>query len=176
MKQIAIAVCALLTCLAAFGGTGAEVYIEGFAFHPQVIVVNEGDTVLWTNLDSIGHSITSQTGPGTLIPSGLFHSGEIYLGEQFSFTFTQPGVFYYYCQPHGSSMQGTIIVLERLYGDLNCDGRIDNFDIDPFVTALIDSDGYFEAFPNCDAILADVNRDGRVDNFDIGAFVDLLIS
>ncbi|MBL8880165.1 MAG: alpha amylase C-terminal domain-containing protein [Phycisphaerales bacterium] len=60
-------------------------------------------------------------------------------------------------------------------GDLNCDGLINNFDIDPFVLALIDPVTYAALFPACDAALADINQDGSVNNFDIDPFVNLLI-
>jgi len=59
-------------------------------------------------------------------------------------------------------------------GDLNCDGVVNNFDIDPFVLALTDPAGYAQKFPNCDRMLADINGDGKVDNFDIDPFVKLL--
>jgi hypothetical protein len=59
-------------------------------------------------------------------------------------------------------------------GDLNCDGLVNNFDIDPFVLALSDPTAYAAAFPECDRTNADVNEDGRVDNFDIDPFVVLL--
>jgi len=61
-----------------------------------------------------------------------------------------------------------------VYGDLNCDGVINNFDIDPFVLALTDPAGYGQKFPDCDRLLADTNGDGKVDNFDIDPFVKLL--
>ena len=59
-------------------------------------------------------------------------------------------------------------------GDLNCDGSINNFDIDPFVLTLTDVPSYQAAYPNCDYMLADINNDGSVNNFDIDPFVDLL--
>ncbi|MGE0480855.1 MAG: dockerin type I repeat-containing protein [Phycisphaerae bacterium] len=59
-------------------------------------------------------------------------------------------------------------------GDLNCDGVVNNFDIDPFVLALTDAAAYADAFPECDATNADVNGDGLVNNFDVDAFVALL--
>ena len=61
-----------------------------------------------------------------------------------------------------------------LTGDLNCDGVVNNFDIDAFVLALTDPAGYAKKFPNCDRLLADMNGDGVVDNFDIDPFVKLL--
>jgi len=59
-------------------------------------------------------------------------------------------------------------------GDLNCDGVVNNFDIDPFVLALTDPGKYATTFPNCDRLAADINNDGVVDNFDIDPFVSLL--
>lgn len=59
-------------------------------------------------------------------------------------------------------------------GDVNCDGLIDNEDIDPFVLALTHHLRYLEQWPLCDITRADVNRDGLVDNEDIDPFVALL--
>lgn len=60
--------------------------------------------------------------------------------------------------------------------DANCDGNVDNFDIDPFVLALTDPAGYAAAYPNCDRVCAtDVNGDGQVNNFDIDPFVACLV-
>ncbi|MBL8878846.1 MAG: hypothetical protein JNG88_06965 [Phycisphaerales bacterium] len=59
--------------------------------------------------------------------------------------------------------------------DANCDGRVDNFDIDAFVLALTDPAGYAAAYPGCDRVCAaDVNRDDLVNNFDIDPFVACL--
>lgn len=59
-------------------------------------------------------------------------------------------------------------------GDLNCDGRLNAFDIDPFVLALTDPGGYAAAYPNCDSGNADCNCDGVLNAFDIDPFVALL--
>jgi hypothetical protein len=64
-------------------------------------------------------------------------------------------------------------------GDLNCDGRVNNFDITPFVLALTATPPgypqYYALYPDCDRNLGDINSDGRVDNFDITPFVHLLV-
>ena len=60
-------------------------------------------------------------------------------------------------------------------GDLNCDGEVDFFDIEPFVMAITDPAGYAAAYPNCSILLADINQDGAVNFFDIEAFVELLV-
>lgn len=59
-------------------------------------------------------------------------------------------------------------------GDSNCDGVVNNFDIDPFTLALTDAVGYEATFPTCDIMNADVNGDGTIDNFDIDEFLELL--
>ncbi len=64
----------------------------------------------------------------------------------------------------------------RLIGDLNCDGVVNFFDIEPFVLAVTDPDAYVTTYPDCDIMLADCNGDGAVDFFDIDSFVALITS
>jgi hypothetical protein len=56
-------------------------------------------------------------------------------------------------------------------GDLNCNGGVDFFDIDPFVLCLFDPAAYAVANPECDMYLADMNTNGQVDFFDIDPFL-----
>ncbi len=63
-----------------------------------------------------------------------------------------------------------------LLGDLNCDGAVDNGDIDAFVLALLDAAAYAAQYPDCDRQSGDVNGDGAVDNADIDGFVACLLS
>lgn len=64
--------------------------------------------------------------------------------------------------------------LALLRGDLNCDGLLNNFDIDPFVLALTDPETYAGQYPECSVAAADINGDGLVNNFDIDPFVSCL--
>ena len=59
-------------------------------------------------------------------------------------------------------------------GDVNCDGVLDAFDIDPFVLALTDPAGYPAVYPDCTINNADCNGDGEINAFDIDPFVTLL--
>lgn len=59
-------------------------------------------------------------------------------------------------------------------GDANCDCELNAFDIEPFLLALFDPEGYAIAYPGCDITRADVNGDGRVDAFDIEPFLERL--
>jgi len=70
----------------------------------------------------------------------------------------------------------TFAVGPALYelGDLNCDGVVNAFDIDPFVLALTDPAGYAAAYPDCDRMLGDCNQDGLLNAFDIDPFVAIL--
>lgn len=73
------------------------------------------------------------------------------------------------------SEPAALTITALLYGDSNCDCRVDNFDIDPFVYALTAPGTYTTLYPDCDIHHADVNQDGEVNNFDIDAFVLALI-
>ncbi len=59
-------------------------------------------------------------------------------------------------------------------GDMNCDGWVNNGDIDAFVFAMSYPEDYPEAYPHCDIMLGDVNGDGWVNNGDIDVFIDLI--
>lgn len=61
--------------------------------------------------------------------------------------------------------------LPPLPGDMNCDGLVDEGDIDPFVQALVKPGDYQRAWPSCALGRGDFNGDGRVDNEDIDPFV-----
>lgn len=87
-----------------------EVEVQLFAYRPEWIEVPVGTTVTWTNFDDIGHSITSGTPDSPDSPAGLFDSGLFGLNESFSYTFTQPGEYSYFCTRH-PHMVGTIFVL-----------------------------------------------------------------
>ena len=59
-------------------------------------------------------------------------------------------------------------------GDVNCDGLVNLFDVDPFVLALTDADAYATAYPCCDILRADCDGDDRISMFDIDPFVELI--
>lgn len=63
-------------------------------------------------------------------------------------------------------------------GDANCDGVMNNFDIDCFVFAVVDAGRWARRCQQngCDYLCAaDIDEDGRVTNFDIDPFVDCLL-
>ena len=78
-----------------------EVKIDNFTFGPQQVTVKAGTTVVWTNGDDIPHTVTSK--------SGIFKSKALDTDDKFSFTFTTPGTFPYFCALH-PHMTGSIVV------------------------------------------------------------------
>ena len=91
---------------AAGHGTTVEADIKLFAYQPDPLEVQPGTTVVWTNQDDIDHSVTHGTPPaaGPAFDSGLFGKG-----RSFSFAFTEPGEYSYFCLRH-NSMVGVVRV------------------------------------------------------------------
>ncbi|HZU88222.1 MAG TPA: cupredoxin domain-containing protein [Stellaceae bacterium] len=79
----------------------AAVAIRNFQFVPATLTVAAGTTVIWTNDDTDVHSVTDR--------GRVFRSGALDSKETFSYTFTKPGEFTYFCTFH-PMMVGTIIV------------------------------------------------------------------
>ncbi len=77
------------------------VAIKNFAFVPQVITVTPGTTVTWTNTDDDPHTITAN--------DKSFRSAALDTDGKYSFTFTKPGEFAYFCSLH-PHMTAKIIV------------------------------------------------------------------
>lgn len=81
-------------------GQTYTVEIKNFSFNPQNLIIKAGDTVTWTNKDSVTHDVT--------IDNGLFDH-DLNPGENFSWTFNQTGTYDYHCNIH-TYMKGKIIV------------------------------------------------------------------
>ncbi len=92
---------------AAKGGE-TEVSMKDIAFSPDSITINKGDTVTWTNDESIGHDVTKTDGPGPDFSSG--DPGGMGEGDTFSETFKTAGEISYECTVHAPGMSGTITV------------------------------------------------------------------
>jgi plastocyanin len=84
-------------------GATVEVQVVDFAFEPAMVMIDPGTTVTWTNAGDRPHTVTAD--------DGSFDSGRLDPGEQFSFTFDQPGTFAYVCGFH-PEMQGSVMVAE----------------------------------------------------------------
>jgi len=85
-------------------GTLHQVSIENFAFVPATVTIAVGDTVRWTNNDSIDHTVTAGASGAE---TGEFDSGNIAAGGTFERTFTSAAALDYFCQIH-PSMTATV--------------------------------------------------------------------
>jgi plastocyanin len=97
---------AMLAVAAAFPGAsaqaaGPEVDIDQFTFTPQHVTVKTGTTVTWINDDDVPHTVASST--------KFFKSKALDTKDKFSFTFTTPGTYEYFCSLH-PHMTGAIVV------------------------------------------------------------------
>jgi amicyanin len=80
----------------------AAVSIDNFTFNPPTLTVKAGTTVTWTNKDDIPHGIAAA---GNTIK----RSNALDTDDKYSFTFTTPGTYQYFCYIH-PHMTGTIVV------------------------------------------------------------------
>lgn len=77
------------------------VKIDNFSFVPANITVKAGTTVRWTNRDDIPHTVTAD--------DKSFKSKVLDTDEQFTYTFTKPGTYPYFCSIH-PKMTGSVVV------------------------------------------------------------------
>lgn len=102
----------LLTAVIGCGNTSSEqpsaspaekntVIIQDYAFQPAEISIKKGETITWTNRDSVKHTATGDS----------FDSGLLGKGESFTQAFDKTGTFDYICTPH-PYMKGKISVEE----------------------------------------------------------------
>jgi len=78
------------------------VSIDNFTFTPPTLTVKAGTTVTWTNKDDIPHGIAATNNAFT-------RSKALDTDDSYSFTFTTPGTYQYFCYIH-PHMVGTIVV------------------------------------------------------------------
>jgi plastocyanin len=76
--------------------------IANFAFKPKTITITAGETVTWSNRDSVGHSATAD--------DGSFDTGVIAGGSSGQRSFDTAGTYTFHCTPH-PFMKGTVRVL-----------------------------------------------------------------
>ena len=79
----------------------AAIKIIDFSFSPPLLTVPVGTTVTWVNEDDEPHLIAES--------DRLFKSHALDTGDKFSFTFSTPGKFQYFCTIH-AHMVGAVVV------------------------------------------------------------------
>jgi plastocyanin len=80
-----------------------QVTIDNFAFNPKTLTVPVGTEVTWINRDDVPHTATSVVKPR------VFDSKTLDTDDKFSFVFTAPGSYQYFCAVH-PHMTGEIVV------------------------------------------------------------------
>jgi plastocyanin len=92
------------TCgISAAQAEDAKVNIDNFSFSPAQIAVTAGTKVTWANRDDIPHTVTDAAEPRA------FKSPALDTGDAFSYVFSAPGTYHYFCSLH-PHMQGTVVV------------------------------------------------------------------
>ena len=83
---------------------GATVTMQNITFQPASLTQKVGDTVTWTNEESVGHDVTADDGSFKSGPPGGMKQG-----DKFEHTFDKAGSFAYKCTVH-PNMTGTVEV------------------------------------------------------------------
>ena len=79
----------------------AQVKIDNFVFSPNPLTVPVGSTIRWTNQDDIPHNVVSD--------DKSFKSKALDTDDTFTYSFTKPGTYTYFCSIH-PKMTGKVIV------------------------------------------------------------------
>ena len=80
-----------------------HVAMQDYAYGPVTLTIQAGDTVEWVNHDQASHDVATTSAPAP------FHSPLLATGQTWSFTFTVPGTYSYYCSVH-PDMRAQIVV------------------------------------------------------------------
>jgi len=100
-RRLAIADDPLLKASVEAAAGGHDVRIDNFSFMPTPISVTSGTRVTWINHDDIPHNIVSV--------DKKFASPVMDTDDKFTFEFTSPGSYKYYCSIH-PRMTGEVVV------------------------------------------------------------------
>lgn len=98
----------------------AEVAVVNISFSPATLQIESGTEVVWTNQDEgVHHTATSGlpgdngvpgvSKPKPPKPNGVFDGDLPDVSSQFTFAFSKPGTYAYFCRVH-PSMTGEVIV------------------------------------------------------------------
>ncbi|MER6665032.1 cupredoxin family copper-binding protein [Amycolatopsis japonica] len=81
-----------------------QVMMRDYAYGPAALTVRAGDTVTWMQHDQAPHDVVTTSAPVA------FRSPQLSAGQSWSYTFTKPGTYSYYCSVH-PDMRATVTVL-----------------------------------------------------------------
>lgn len=108
-KNFGATVAAAMLVCCSFSSQGAATYVivggpgDTAIFSPSVVEINTGDQIVWTWAYADHTSTSGSSGLG----NGLWDSS----GTSFTYTFTNAGIYPYFCAPHWNvGMTGEVIV------------------------------------------------------------------
>ena len=77
------------------------IHIKNFAFVPEKVTINAGDTVRFIQDDDAPHTVTAT--------DKSFDSGNLDKGKSWTHKFDKPGTYAYFCAYH-TYMKGSVVV------------------------------------------------------------------
>ena len=86
-------------------------------FSPKILRVPVGSTVIWESGGANDHNVIASDGSWQAVSSDYFEYGIITKGDQFEHTFTEAGVYEYYCPFHGTNNKGMVGII--IVGDVD---------------------------------------------------------
>jgi len=106
--ESALRIAAIVLCIGAWLAAPAlavsqSVVIQNFAYQPQDVTINIGESLTWINRDPVGHTATSDS-------QGLFDTGVIAPGGNKTVSFAIAGTYAYHCSIH-PTLKGTVTVV-----------------------------------------------------------------
>ena len=96
-----LSLCSLKFARAQSAASSAEVRIDNFTFNAPSITIPVGSEVTWVNRDDIPHTVVSE--------DKLFKSKALDTDDKFTYKFTTPGTYKYFCSLH-PKMTAEIVV------------------------------------------------------------------
>jgi plastocyanin len=103
MRRFVLLSCAVLSLVMSAGATTWQVTVQDFEFVPSMLTINQGDTVVWTNVQGT-HNVMHACGTplfGTAIGAAPW---------VYQFVFSIPADYPYQCEVHPNIMMGVISV------------------------------------------------------------------
>lgn len=112
--RIAAVVVAAISLAAPADAAEVQIKAKDIYFTPSLRVITVNDTVTWTNDGDLSHTVTSFPGAPRSFDSSpgsdtcddgnpLTEEECLEPGDRFEETFTEPGIYDYYCKVHGST-------------------------------------------------------------------------
>jgi plastocyanin len=106
LLPIPLALSLVLAAAAPASAAEVEIGVVDFRFEPAAPSIAVGDTVIW-RFGTSGHTTTAARGQAERWNSGPRTTPA---GQTFRHTFSRPGRFQYFCDPHRDFMKGVVTV------------------------------------------------------------------